>query len=283
MPDEADQPLDIRDPHVFAAIASTSNLVLWELLRRLDRPSSSDELAKSAGIPRGAVQSALDAFERVGLVGRRRAKGGTRGFGWVTTRPAIVVSYRVGDPRDQGLLADLDALFDRKRREEIAARIKPESMRGARDYSWTSMHAGRLDDDEIKELWELLQGLSRFFMRAAERHKGAPAGSDHSCTHHASVSVDPLLPGVMPLPNLQIIGHRWAKSVAKGIASDWTHALTKRETEIARALARGATSRTVADEMGISQHTVVEYTRRIYRKLGVRNRAGLAARIHAGG
>ncbi|MFM1822207.1 MAG: Bacterial regulatory protein luxR family [Planctomycetota bacterium] len=283
---ESHQPLDIRDPGVLAAIGSTANLVVWEMLRRIDRPVTADQLGKCAQLPRAEVQSALDAFEAIGLVGRKRGVrggGGARGFGWVVTAPAIVVQYRVGDPHDQSLLARLDELFDSRRREEVAAHIKPEETRTARDYSWTSMHAGSFNAEEIRELWELLQGLARFFARSAERFKGAPLGTDHGCTHHVSVSVDPLLPGVLPLPNLQIIGQQFAAGVAERLAGGWMQSLTKREVGIARSLARGATTKRVADETGLSQHTVVEYTRRIYRKLGVRSRAQLAARIHSGG
>jgi DNA-binding CsgD family transcriptional regulator len=69
----------------------------------------------------------------------------------------------------------------------------------------------------------------------------------------------------------------------KAIAADWSQALTVREAEIARGLARGKSRDSFAEELGISKHTVVEYTRRIYRKLGVKNRAQLSARIHTGG
>ena len=96
------------------------------------------------------------------------------------------------------------------------------------------------------------------------------------------VSVDPLLPGVLPLPNLQIVGAQVAATVAKRLANDWIQLLTAREAEIARGLARGTSRTALAEHLGISSHTVVEYTRRIYRKLGVSNRAQLSARIHAG-
>jgi len=39
-------------------------------------------------------------------------------------------------------------------------------------------------------LWEMLQSLAHFLARAGELFKGAPAGTDHQCTHHVGVSVD---------------------------------------------------------------------------------------------
>jgi len=278
-----DRPLDIRAPGVLEALGGASHLVIWELLRRIDRPASADELARASGSPRAVVQAALDAFERIALVTRRRSTSGARGYGWVVSCPAIVVQYRVGDLGDQALLQQLDAVFDQRRRAEIAGKIKPEATRGDQDFAWTSMHAGSFSDAEIRELWELLQGLTRFFARTSDRFKGAPITADHHCSHHVSVSVDPLLHGVLPLPNLQIVGQQAATAVAKAIAGDPSGALTAREGEIARGLARGKSRDSLAEELGISKHTVVEYTRRIYRKLGVKNRAQLSARIHTGG
>ena len=277
------QPLDIRDPKVFAAIETTENLVVWEMLRRFDRPASADELAAAAKYPRRTVQGALAAFEAIGLVGRKRATRGVRGFGWVVTAPAIVVAFRVADAQDLALLARRDAVFERARRQEIAAAIKPAGARTTTDCSWTSMHAVSLDPTEIRELWDLLQGLARFLARTTERFRGAGPEVDHACTHHLTIELAPLLPGVLPLPNIQIIGQQFASEVAEKIAGDWTQSLAKREIEIARRLARGAPTKTVAADLGLSLHTVVEYTRRIYRKLGVKSRAQLAARIHAGG
>jgi len=44
----SEQPLDIRDPHLFRALGTTTHLVIWELLRRLDRPSTVEDLVAAA-------------------------------------------------------------------------------------------------------------------------------------------------------------------------------------------------------------------------------------------
>jgi len=44
----SERPLDIRDPHLFLALGSTTNLVIWELLRRFDRPSTVEDLVAAA-------------------------------------------------------------------------------------------------------------------------------------------------------------------------------------------------------------------------------------------
>jgi DNA-binding NarL/FixJ family response regulator len=50
-------------------------------------------------------------------------------------------------------------------------------------------------------------------------------------------------------------------------------ALTEREREVLALVATGATNREIAEQMHLSHHTVKDYTRNVFRKLEVRNRA----------
>ncbi|MEZ5121920.1 MAG: response regulator transcription factor [Solirubrobacterales bacterium] len=49
--------------------------------------------------------------------------------------------------------------------------------------------------------------------------------------------------------------------------------LTEREREVLALVATGATNREIADQLHLSHHTVKDYTRNVFRKLEVRNRA----------
>jgi len=57
--------------------------------------------------------------------------------------------------------------------------------------------------------------------------------------------------------------------------------LSPRETEIIYLLARGMSRKEAARTCDISQHTVAEYAKSAYRKLGVRNRAEVARLIYS--
>ena len=59
-------------------------------------------------------------------------------------------------------------------------------------------------------------------------------------------------------------------------APDDVH-LSKRETEILQRVAYGASTRVVAEELGISPHTVKTHLERIYEKLGASDRAQAVA------
>ncbi|MCA9825445.1 MAG: response regulator transcription factor [Dehalococcoidia bacterium] len=59
--------------------------------------------------------------------------------------------------------------------------------------------------------------------------------------------------------------------------TDATGTSEGREAEVLALLAKGATNAAIALELGISENTVKDHTRRIYAKLGVQNRAEAAA------
>jgi DNA-binding NarL/FixJ family response regulator len=55
--------------------------------------------------------------------------------------------------------------------------------------------------------------------------------------------------------------------------------LTPREEEVARLVADGATNREIARALFLSPKTVERHVSNVLKKLGVRNRAGLASRL----
>jgi DNA-binding CsgD family transcriptional regulator len=63
-----------------------------------------------------------------------------------------------------------------------------------------------------------------------------------------------------------------------GVSSDVT-GLSPREEQLAALICRGLQNKAIAFEIGLSEYTVENYLRRLYRKLGVRNRAGLVSRM----
>lgn len=100
---------------------------------------------------------------------------------------------------------------------------------------------------------------------AGEQHRlsttSVPAGSFHR-DGVAVVRVERLTPA-LPAPGL--IQRRLG--------------LTPRQAEVARLIARGRTSAEIAEELGISVHTVRRHTEAILSRLELRSRSGVAARL----
>ena len=59
--------------------------------------------------------------------------------------------------------------------------------------------------------------------------------------------------------------------------------LSPRETEVATLIAQGEANRTIATQLFLSERTVEQHVRSILRKLGLPNRAAVAAWVASGG
>ena len=55
--------------------------------------------------------------------------------------------------------------------------------------------------------------------------------------------------------------------------------LTRREAQIARLLARRATNREIADQLGVSPHTVRHHVENVFTKLGIHSRRSIASQF----
>jgi len=274
--------LDIRTSGVPECLASISRLTLWECLRRLGRPTEARELATAMDRPTTEIQADLDALRNIGVVERRPAGRG-RPSQWIVTGDGIVVKYRVNDPQDESRLERMGRLFDERRRKEIRAAAKADRDRGPTDFMYQSLHAARFDADDIRELFDLLQKVESFFHRVNLKHgKAGEAAAMEDCNYHASFDVAALRPGVRALPSLQIVGDHVADDVASGGLVDPLANLTAREAEIARLMAAGRSRPRIAEDLKITENTVREFGRRIYRKLGVKSRVELATRVRGG-
>jgi DNA-binding NarL/FixJ family response regulator len=63
--------------------------------------------------------------------------------------------------------------------------------------------------------------------------------------------------------------------VVRAVGKDGLSLLSKRELEVVQCLVRGLTNREIAEQMGLSQHTIKNYLFRVFDKLGVSSRTEL--------
>lgn len=279
-------PLDIRVPGLADTLGHVSNLCVWETLRRLRKPSSVPEIAAIVRTPTSAVQAGLDAMEEIGLVERVRVGRNRRLTTWRTTRPSIVVGYREGDPLDEALRERMFGAIDRRRQDEVQARIKPYHQRVPGSEAWTvSRSQLKLSHEQLRELWEMLRQLQRWLdvCGAASAGELAPptgAGS-WDCNYHIAIDLHPLLEGVLPIAPLQIVSTRSVGFWSPVAMDPALPQLSTRERAIAERFVSGQTKQEIADALSLSPNTVATYTKRIYKKLVVKSRTELALRLRS--
>ena len=129
------------------------------------------------------------------------------------------------------------------------------------------------------------QLLSRGEQRELERYLSSVAQG--SSAVHACVVGGRLEPVGVPRVRLAISAHPEMSSATvvvltprpaapQGLAMD---RLSLRERAVAELIARGESTKCIAADMGISEHTVRRHTEHLFTKLGVRTRAAVAAMV----
>jgi two-component system, NarL family, nitrate/nitrite response regulator NarL len=171
----------------------------------------------------------------------------------------------------------------------------PDVAGPASDTHWSRWHRGPvvavLVDPEERE-WDLVAELSIPAILVHSKPFDSPelasalatgasalVAADRIDAHFLSVlrmvSQGYLVVDSMPMrPLIKAAGVRWDED-APGRAS--LPELTSRESDILSSLARGHSIRLTARELGIAPKTVENVQTRLFRKLGVRNRAGALA------
>jgi DNA-binding NarL/FixJ family response regulator len=92
------------------------------------------------------------------------------------------------------------------------------------------------------------------------------------------------LAGGAPLsPSIAACVLRYLRSQASPRTEDGAPELSPREYELLQLLARGCRNKQAADALSLSQHTVGEYAKSLYRKLGVSNRGEAMVRAFRSG
>lgn len=257
------------------------NLQVWESIRRFRRAVSASEVQVSSRIPLAQVQAAIDALHKARLIELVPASRENRTIRWKNIQEDLLITYRRDLPEEELLQQKMQQLFDQTHRD-LRARVKPRTERKRGDFHWNSIDAAQLTAPEINEVYELLQKIIKVVGRAKARVAGLGPQAQVDSNYMLAIDVEPLAEGVLPLPIMQCIGSTAETAPTLSRNSDSEVVLTARERDVALRLAAGSSRIDVSRQLGISPHTVTEFTRRIYRKLGVNNRARLAAKLASG-
>ncbi|MCE7483231.1 response regulator transcription factor [Microbacterium profundi] len=105
-------------------------------------------------------------------------------------------------------------------------------------------------------------GASGFLLKDAQRHEMTSAVR---AVHRGDAALSPRV-------TRRLLEHLGPRLPAAGTGSDPTAALTERERDVFRAIARGLTNAEIADELHLSESTVKTHVGRVLMKLEARDR-----------
>jgi DNA-binding CsgD family transcriptional regulator len=286
--------LDLGQPEVSRVMHDFATQQRWEVLRRTMRPCSALELAAACDGPLDSVQESLDLLVAGGFATRHKATSANRHVTYAAKQAVVVVWTR--ESRDQCELARGEQVRQRLRSREVIDRIpnRPPTQ-GFPKLRFEATRSPLLTQEEAREVTALLNRavhLMNDCTARALRRRGThmtidptPGGSPGpSIPYHCSVVLAAVHENELPFPQVDFnerldsfpaAAARLAKTTLANPASQ----LSDREQEVAHLLANGKSRPEVARSLGISVNTVASSTKRIYSKLGVRNRAEFAASL----
>jgi DNA-binding NarL/FixJ family response regulator len=277
--DEPAPMLDLQSPGLAAMLADADQLAIWERLRRLGRPAAAAELAESFAWDLARVEAALGSLASVGLAVVAAEREGERRDTphWRIARDAIAVGYRPGNAGDEAMVAALERVHGEARRRTVHGHAKTFKTRRADEELHRATITAALVPEEVRRIREILGSLARHF-RATAVGRGDGAPEPPWCTYHLTVSLDPLVPGILPQPTVEVVGMHRVDEVARSIEERIAR-LSNRERTVAMALRDGLDRRRIAESLGVSMNTVATLVKRFYAKLGVRSRSELSRRL----
>lgn len=264
-------------PGILEVLCDDDALAAWELARRARTGISVQEIAGCLGRPLAAVRAAVDRLEAARLVEARRAGRGRNFVTYRTTSDSLRIA--VDDVQSDGLGAAMERVHAARaarfgRLVARAAGLPGVSGDGnGNDWHCCTHASASLLPEEIERIRGIVARIEEILRFASRRtDQGVAAGPDAESgrPYALLVQMAPAAGTAPPLPDVQFVrngdGNPPPRIPAHG-------SLSPRERQVADGLATGLTRLQIAEQLGLSPHTVGTLTRRVYRKLGARNRA----------
>jgi DNA-binding CsgD family transcriptional regulator len=264
--------LHLNQPGILDVLCDEDALAAWELARRARTGISAQEIAGCLGRPLAAVRAAVDRLEAARLVEARRAGRGRNFVTYRTTSDSLRIA--VDDVRAEALGVVMDRVHAARaaRFGRLIAGMAGASGNGD-DWRCCAHASASLLPEEIERIRGIvarIEEILRFASRRTEQGAGAATDAEIGRPYALLVQVAPAAGTAPPLPDVQFVSNGDGNPLPRTPAHG---SLSPRERQVADGLATGLTRLQIAEQLGLSPHTVGTLTRRVYRKLGARNRA----------
>ena len=272
--------LHASTPGLVEALCDHQAMAIWETLRGAATGLSTSEIAAALNLPLAFVQPTLDRLIALQLVKQRPAGRGRRTATFCVKLPELHVSFEGIEP---GPLAELFSRWHESRMQYFELLLKHRKQsEGVHPKDFCAVGWTRMTPEERAKLMMLIDQIGGL-MRNTKRRKSPFQGGSGNQSHDSS-STDMRTYGLLvrvldlasdPLPQPNIKFTRGGSVPATATDAKARNGLAPRERQVADALAAGLSRPEIAKQLGLSPNTVVTVSGRVYRKLGVRNRAEL--------
>lgn len=275
-----DVQLDLNEPAMLRALLDTPTMQRWEILRRAQRPFSASEVAVASNATLEAAQRSLDLLAEARLVRRIRATVRSRE---ITYRAAMERLFLVWDRNKPEDLAAMQALDDSMR--DHSRRVQDEAHALVREGVLRPKNAGgalsvMLSEEDSAKVREAFRALYTLLVEADQRARSLP--DQAACTpYHIAFSQTRLREPQLAGAELVVLDKDSVRRDRTVFVEAAGRVLSPRELQVARLLEAGRTRPEIAAEIGLTPNSVAALGKIIYRKLGVRSRAELAARMRS--
>ena len=274
------QSLSISAPGLVHVLRDIRTMQRWEILRRSQRGHAVAQLAFESRSSLAETQEALDRLEAVGLVEKQRMNARTKQIRYQAAMERLVISFDKSAEVDRELMREV----------EHGMREYSRSVIDGCDSIWRSNEKGRvsvhgvtsvvLTVDDACAVRDAFRGAYALLVEA-ERRARQSEDSVEKRGYHLGFEMRELNQPELPMAEVFMVEQALFVEHRDLLCNAASMVLSPRELEVARALDSGKSRPQIARELGLSEHTIVTLSKRIYRKLGVHSRAELSTRLKA--
>lgn len=274
------QSLSISTPGLVHVLRDIRTMQRWEILRRSQRGHTVAQLAAESRSSVAETQDALDRLELVGLVAKQRMNARTRQIRYRAAMERLVISFDKSVELDRDLMREVEQGMRGYSRSVIDGCDSIRRMNGKDTVSIHGVTSVVLTVEDACAVRDAFRGAYALLVEA-ERRARQSEDSVPKRGYHLGFEMRELNEPELPMAEVFMVEQSVFVEQHKVLCSAASMVLSPRELEVARALDAGKSRPQIARELGLSEHTIVTLSKRIYKKLGVHSRAELSTRLKA--
>lgn len=274
------QSLSISAPGLVHVLRDIRTMQRWEILRRSQRGHTVAQLAFESRSSLAEAQEALDRLEAVGLVAKQRMNARTKQIRYRAAMERLVISFDKSVELDRDLMGEVEHGMREYSRSVIDG---CDSIRRSNEKGRVSVHGVTsvvLTVEDACAVRDAFRGAYALLVEA-ERRARQSEDSVEKRGYHLGFEMRELNQPELPMAEVFMVEQTVFDEHRELLCNAASMVLSPRELEVARALEAGKSRPQIARELGLSEHTVVTLSKRIYKKLGVHNRTELSTRLKA--